>query len=88
VDIVLVGAEVMIELNVMRPHRFIHKGVESDFSDVFGMVEVLRVIPEVPRWGVIAWGGMGLEGGNDTWGFSRGHYNRLVVRCPVLYCRQ
>jgi hypothetical protein len=62
VDIVLVGAEVMIELGVMRPHRFIHKGVESNFSDIFGVVEVLRVIPEVPCGGQLPRGD-GVGGG-------------------------
>jgi hypothetical protein len=51
VDIVLVCAEVMIELDIVRKHRIVHKGVESNFPDIFRVVGVFRVISEVPCGG-------------------------------------
>jgi hypothetical protein len=80
VDVVLVGTEVVIELDIMRPHRFIHKGVESDFSDIFGMVKVLRVIPDVPCWGAVAWGRWGwrrvMAHGGSPW--------VIIVSCQTI----
>jgi hypothetical protein len=78
IDIVLVGVEVVVELNIMGEFWFGHKGVKSNLPNIVGMVGVTRIIPGVSQWWLVAHRGQGSQEGNG--GLCEAHLPTLFLQ--------